>query len=63
MLDLLNAARFSCELLNSKYTSKFKGEEIRVFLAVIVIIVCVKMGLELRNEPPMNSMIIIQDAF
>ena len=47
----------------SKYTSKFKGEQIRVFLAVIVIIVCVKMGLELINEPPMNSRIIIQDAF
>ena len=47
----------------SKYTSKFKGEQIRVFLAVIVIIVCVKMGLELINEPPMNSRVIIQDAF
>ena len=47
----------------SKYTSKFKGEQIRVFLAVIVIIVCVKMGLELISEPPMNSRVIIQDAF
>ena len=47
----------------SKYTSKFKGEQIRVVLAVIVIIVCIKMGLELINEPPMNSRIIIQDAF
>jgi len=47
----------------SKFTSRFKGEQIRVFLAVIVIIVCVKMGLELINEPPMNSRIIIQDAF
>ena len=47
----------------SKYTSKFKGEQIRIFLALIVIIVCIKMGIELINEPLMNSRIIIQDAY
>ena len=47
----------------SKYTSRFKGEQIRIFLALIVIIVCIKMGIELINEPLMNSRIIIQDAY
>ncbi len=47
----------------SKYTSKFKGEHIRILLAVIVILVCGKMGLELISEPTVNSRIIIQDAF
>jgi len=47
----------------SKYTSKFRGEHIRIFLAIIVIIVCIKMGMELINEPLVNSRIIIQDAF
>jgi len=46
----------------SKYTSKFKGEQLRVFLAIIVILVCIKMGIELFNEPSINSRIIIQDA-
>jgi len=47
----------------SKYTSKFKGEQIRIVLALIVIIVCIKMGVELINEPSINSRIIIQDAY
>tara|TARA_Y100001933_G_scaffold192649_1_gene192208 strand:- start:323 stop:1237 length:915 start_codon:yes stop_codon:yes gene_type:complete len=47
----------------SKYTSKFKGEQIRIVLALIVIIVCIKMGVELINEPSTNSRIIIQDAY
>ena len=47
----------------SKYTSKFRGEHIRILLAIIVIIVCIKMGMELINEPLVNSRIIIQDAF
>lgn len=47
----------------SKYTSKFKGEQIRIFLAIIVLIVCLKMGIELINEPSINSRIIIQDAY
>tara|TARA_B100001057_G_scaffold397711_1_gene407965 strand:- start:184 stop:1095 length:912 start_codon:yes stop_codon:yes gene_type:complete len=47
----------------SKYTSKFKGEQLRVLLAIIVILVCIKMGIELFNEPSINSRIIIQDAF
>ena len=46
----------------SKFTSKFKGEQIRVLLAVIVMIVCFKMGLELVSEPSINSRIIIQDT-
>ena len=47
----------------SKYTSKFRGEHIRILLAIIVIIVCIMMGMELINEPLVNSRIIIQDAF
>lgn len=47
----------------SKFTSRFKGEQIRVLLAIIVIIVCVKMGIELISEPLINSRIIIQDAY
>ena len=47
----------------SKFTSKFKGEQLRVLLAIIVILVCIKMGIELFNEPSINSRIIIQDAF
>ena len=47
----------------SKYTSKFKGEQIRIFLALIVLIVCLKMGIELISEPSTNSRIIIQDAY
>ena len=46
----------------SKFTSRFKGEQIRVLLAIIVIIVCIKMGIELISEPSINSRIIIQDA-
>ena len=47
----------------SKYTSKFRGEHIRILLAIIVIIVCIMMGMELINEPLVKSRIIIQDAF
>ncbi|MEC8265628.1 MAG: sulfite exporter TauE/SafE family protein [Pseudomonadota bacterium] len=47
----------------SKFTSKFKGEQLRVLLALIVILVCIKMGIQLFNEPSINSRIIIQDAF
>lgn len=47
----------------SKFTSRFKGEQLRVLLALIVILVCIKMGIQLFNEPPINSRIIIQDAF
>ncbi|MFL2676484.1 MAG: permease [alpha proteobacterium MED-G10] len=47
----------------SKFTSRFKGEQLRVLLAIIVILVCIKMGIELFNEPSINSRIIIQDAF
>ena len=47
----------------SKYTSKFKGEHIRILLAIIVMIVCIKMGFELISEPTVNSRVIIQDAF
>ncbi|MBD22355.1 MAG: permease [Alphaproteobacteria bacterium] len=47
----------------SKFTSKFRGEQLRVLLAIIVILVCAKMGFQLFNEPSINSRIIIQDAF
>ncbi|MEL0246228.1 MAG: sulfite exporter TauE/SafE family protein [Alphaproteobacteria bacterium] len=47
----------------SKFTSRFKGEQLRVLLALIVILVCIKMGIQLFNEPSINSRIIIQDAF
>ena len=46
----------------SKLTSKFKGEQIRVLLAMIVLVVCVKMGIELVNEPLNNSRIILQNV-
>ena len=46
----------------SKFTSKFKGEQIRVLLAMIVLIVCIKMGLELVSEPLINSRIILQNG-
>ena len=47
----------------SKFTSRFKGEQLRVLLALIVILVFVKMGIQLFNEPSINSRIFIQDAF
>ena len=46
----------------SKLTSKFKGEQIRVLLAMIVLVVCIKMGIELVNEPLNNSRIILQNV-
>ena len=46
----------------SKFTTKFKGEQIRILLAAIVLIVCIKMGLELISEPSMNSRIILQNV-
>ncbi len=46
----------------SKFTSRFKGEQIRVFLAMIVLLVCIKMGIELVSEPLNNSRIILQNA-
>lgn len=46
----------------SKFTSRFKGEQIRVLLAMIVLVVCIKMGLELVSEPLINSRIILQNG-
>ena len=46
----------------SKFTSKFKGEQIRILLAIIVLIVCLKMGVELVSEPNANSRIILQNV-
>ncbi len=46
----------------SKFTSKFKGEQIRVLLALIVLVVCIKMGIELISEPNANSRIILQNV-
>ena len=47
----------------SKFTSRFKGEQLRVLLAIIVILVCIKIGIELFNEHYINSRLIIQDAY
>ncbi len=46
----------------SKFTSRFKGEQIRIFLAIIVLGVCTKMGIELVSEPLFNSRIILQNG-
>ncbi len=46
----------------SKLTSRFKGEQIRIFLALIVLSVCIKMGLELVTEPLTNSRVILQNV-
>jgi len=46
----------------SKFTTRFKGEQIRIFLAIIVLIVCIKMGFELISEPSTNSRIILQNV-
>ena len=46
----------------SKFTSRFKGEQIRILLAVVVLAVCIKMGLELVSEPNANSRIILQNG-
>ena len=46
----------------SKFTSRFKGEQIRVLLAIIVLGVCTKMGIELVSEPLFNSRIILQNG-
>ena len=46
----------------SKFTSRFKGEQIRILLALIVLIVCIMMGIELVSEPNANSRIILQNV-
>ncbi len=46
----------------SKFTSRFKGEQIRIFLALIVLSVCIKMGIELVTEPLTNSRVILQNV-
>ena len=45
-----------------KFTSRFKGEQIRILLALIVLMVCIKMGIELVSEPNANSRIILQNV-
>ena len=45
----------------SRYTTKLKGEQLRILLASLVIVVCVKMSLDLVTEPLANSRIIIQE--
>ncbi len=47
--------------IGSRYTSRFKGEQLRILLASVVIIVCFKMSFDLAREPLMNSRIIIQE--
>lgn len=46
----------------SRYTSKFKGEHLRILLAFLVILVCFKMSFDLVSEPSLNSRIIIQES-
>ena len=46
----------------SKFTSRFKWEQIRILLALIVLIVCIMMGIELVSEPTANSRIILQNV-
>ena len=46
----------------SKFTSRFKVEQIRILLALIVLIVCILMGIELVSEPTANSRIILQNV-
>ena len=45
----------------SNYTTRFKGEHLRMALASLVLLVCLKMSFDLANEPLMNSRIIIQE--
>lgn len=45
----------------SKYTSRIKGEKLRILLASLVILVSLKMAFDLFTEPAMNSRIIIQE--
>tara|TARA_A100001015_G_C14959819_1_gene700358 strand:+ start:473 stop:1393 length:921 start_codon:yes stop_codon:yes gene_type:complete len=45
----------------SRYTSKFKGEHLRILLASVVILVCFKMSFDLVTEPLFSSRIILQD--
>ncbi len=46
----------------SRYTTRLKGEQLRILLASLVIIVCFKMSLDLVTEPLTNSRIIIQET-
>lgn len=48
--------------IGSKYAVKLKGEQLRILLAFIVLLVCLKMGFDLIEEPNMNSRIIIQET-
>lgn len=46
----------------SRYTTRLKGEQLRILLASLVIVVCFKMSLDLVTEPLANSRIIIQET-
>ncbi len=46
----------------SQYTIKFKGEQLRMLLAFLVILVCFKMSFDLVSEPLLNSRLIIQET-
>ncbi len=48
--------------IGSKYTAKFEGNQLRILLASIVILVCFKMSFDLIQEPNINSRIIIQES-
>lgn len=48
--------------IGSKYSSKLKGEHLRILLAVAVLGVCLKMSSDLIQEPSSNSRLIIQET-
>ena len=48
--------------IGSRYSSRLKGEHLRILLAIAVIGVCLKMFVDLVQEPMNNSRIIIQET-
>ena len=48
--------------IGSRYSSRLKGEHLRILLAIAVIGVCLKMFVDLVQEPINNSRIIIQET-
>ena len=48
--------------IGSRYSSRLKGEHLRILLAIAVMGVCLKMFVDLVQEPMNNSRIIIQET-
>lgn len=48
--------------IGSRYSSKLKGEHLRILLAIAVVGVCLKMSADLIQEPTNNSRLIIQET-